>query len=68
VRRGGQRPAPRVPGALYAAIRELERSQLAREAFGERVVAHYLNAAQKEQDAYDQAVTSWERDRYFERI
>ena len=62
------RSAPRVPGALYAAIHGLERSQLAREAFGERVVAHYLNAAQKEQDAYDQAVTSWERDRYFERI
>jgi glutamine synthetase len=59
---------PRVPGALYEAISGLEHSQLAREAFGERVVAHYLNAARQEQAAYDHAVTCWELDRYFERI
>jgi glutamine synthetase len=62
------RTAPRVPGALYDAVHELEQSRLAREAFGERVVAHYLNAAREEQAAYDRAVTCWERDRYFERI
>jgi glutamine synthetase len=59
---------PRVPGALYEAIHALEQSQLAREAFGEKVVAHYLNAAREEQAAYDHAVTCWELDRYFERI
>jgi glutamine synthetase len=32
------------------------------------VAAHYLNAARQEQAAYDHAVTSWELDRYFERI
>ncbi|HLZ24301.1 MAG TPA: amino acid permease [Ktedonobacterales bacterium] len=63
-----QHHVPRVPGALYEAIHGLEHSQLAREAFGERVVAHYLNAAQQEQAAYDHAVTCWELDRYFERI
>jgi glutamine synthetase-like protein len=63
-----QHQVPRVPGALYEAIHGLEHSQLAREAFGERVVAHYLNAAQQEQAAYDHAVTCWELDRYFERI
>ena len=63
-----RQPVARVPGALYEAIEQLEASQLAREAFGERVVAHYLNAARQEQAAYDRAVTSWELDRYFERI
>jgi glutamine synthetase len=64
----GQRNTPRVPGALYEAIHMWEQSQLAREAFGERVVEHYLNAAREEQAAYDRAVTDWELDRYFERI
>jgi glutamine synthetase len=63
-----RRPVPRVPGALHEAIHTLEQSQLARSAFGEQVVAHYLNAAREEQAAYDRAVTSWELDRYFERI
>jgi glutamine synthetase len=63
-----QRNVPRVPAALYEAIHGLERSQLAIEAFGERVVTHYLNAAREEQAAYDRAVTSWELARYFERI
>jgi glutamine synthetase len=62
------RPVARVPGALYEAISHLERSALAREAFGERVVGHYLNAARHEQEAFDRAVTDWELDRYFERI
>jgi glutamine synthetase len=62
------RPVARVPGALHEAISHLERSQLAREAFGERVVAHYLNSARQEQAAFEHAVTDWELDRYFERI
>lgn len=62
------RNVPRVPGALYESIRTLEQSQLAREAFGEQVVSHYLNSAREEQLAYDHAVTNWELDRYFERI
>jgi glutamine synthetase len=62
------RPIARVPGSLYEAIHGFEQSQLAHEAFGERVVAHYLNAAREEQAAYDRAVTCWELDRYFERI
>jgi glutamine synthetase len=59
---------PQVPGALHEAIHLFQASSLAREAFGERVFAHYLNAAREEQLAYDRAVTCWERDRYFERI
>ena len=40
---------PAVPGALYQAIPLFERSEVAREAFGEKIVAHYLNAAKEEQ-------------------
>ena len=36
--------------------------------FGEEVVAHYLNQARIEVEAYDAAVTDWERIRGFERL
>ena len=37
-------------------------------AFGEEVVAHYVNAADVELAAFDAAVTDWERVRGFERL
>ena len=43
-------------------------SPVAREAFGEEVVEHYLNNARVELEAYDAAVTDWERFRGFERL
>ena len=58
---------PRVPRAMYEAIPALRESGLARQAFGEEVVAHYINMGEVEQRAYDMAVTDWERQRYFER-
>jgi glutamine synthetase len=58
---------PRVPRALYEAIESFEESAIAREAFGDSVVAHYLNAARVEQETYDMVVTNWERERYLER-
>jgi glutamine synthetase len=59
---------PEVPKTLREAIIELERSTVARTAFGDRVVDHYLHAARLEQDALDRAVTDWELMRNFERI
>jgi glutamine synthetase len=59
---------PRVPATLREAIDDLERSEIARWAFGDRVVEHYLHTARLEQQVYDRAVTSWELDRNFERI
>ncbi len=59
--------ASRVPRTLGEATGEFEASEIAREAFGDEVVAHYLNMAQIEQRTYDAAVTDWERRRYFER-
>ncbi len=57
----------RMPRALWEAIGELEHSDAAREIFGDDVVAHYLNAARVEQDAYDAVVHNWDRERYLER-
>src|SRR5947208_2123266 len=59
---------PQVPKTLREALAELERSKVARAAFGERVVDHYLHAARLEQQAFDQVVTDWELMRNFERI
>jgi glutamine synthetase len=58
---------PRMPRALYEAIRELEQSTAAVEIFGQDVVDHYLNAARVEQELYDSVVHDWERERYLER-
>jgi glutamine synthetase len=58
---------PRVPPTLREAIDELERSHVAREAFGDEVVDHYLNYARTEQRLFDQTVTCYERERLFER-
>jgi glutamine synthetase len=59
--------AQRFPATLREAIDALERSGMAREAFGDQVVDHYLNYARTEQRLYDAFVTDWERKRYFER-
>jgi glutamine synthetase len=58
---------PRIPRALWEAAELLDGSALAREIFGDEVVAHYANAARVEQDTYDAVVTCWERERYLER-
>jgi glutamine synthetase len=60
--------APRVPRTLRDARAAFAGSALARSAFGDEVVAHYLNAADVELVAYDAAVTDWERFRGFERL
>ena len=59
---------PRVPGTLTQARELFAASTIAREAFGEEVVAHYLNAADVELSAFQSAVTDWERVRGFERL
>ena len=57
-----------LPGSLQDAVSGFEKSELARSAFGEDVVAHYTHFFRTEAEAYRQAVTDWERIRYFERI
>ncbi|MCX0241975.1 glutamine synthetase family protein [Streptomyces drozdowiczii] len=57
-----------VPTTLREAADLWEASPIAKEAFGEEVVAHYLNMAHVELAAYDAAVTDWELRRSFERL
>jgi glutamine synthetase len=59
---------PTVPATLRDAAQLLADSKLARAAFGDEVVEHYLNAARVELAAFDAAVTDWERFRGFERL
>ncbi|WP_083889547.1 glutamine synthetase family protein [Nocardia pneumoniae] len=59
---------PRVPHTLREAAQLFGDSTVARAAFGDDVVEHYRNAARVELDAYDAAVTDWERIRGFERL
>lgn len=63
-----QQDLPQVPRTLREAIALFERSDFARETFGEDVHAHYLHFFKSEQAYFDRAVTTWERARYFERI
>jgi glutamine synthetase len=59
---------PHVPATLLAARDLFAGSQVARDAFGQDVVDHYVNAADIELGAFDAAVTDWERFRGFERL
>jgi glutamine synthetase len=58
----------RVPSNLRDARALFAGSDLAREAFGQDVVDHYLNHADVELAAFDAAVTDWEKFRGFERL
>jgi glutamine synthetase len=59
---------PRVPDTMYEARDLFAESAIAREAFGQEVVDHYLNRAHIELTAYEAAVTDWEKFRGFERL
>ena len=59
--------AERVPASLEHAADLFEGSAVARAAFGDEVVDHYVNAARIEVAAFGAAVTDWERVRAFER-
>ncbi|MFF2844445.1 glutamine synthetase family protein [Paenarthrobacter sp. NPDC057981] len=60
--------AERLPTTLRDARDLLAESSIARKAFGDDVVDHYVHAATVELTAYDSAITDWERTRGFERL
>jgi glutamine synthetase len=60
--------AERLPTTLAEAAALFAESTVAREAFGDEVVEHYLNNARVELTAFNSAVTDWERRRGFERL
>jgi len=59
---------PRVPRTLRDATDRFAASEFVAAVFGEDVREHYTHFFRTEQAAYDDAVTDWERWRYFERI
>jgi len=59
---------PRVPHNIYDARDAFAASEMVVAAFGSEVVEHYLNRAGVEIDAFESAVTDWERFRGFERL
>jgi glutamine synthetase len=59
--------AERFPGSLRDATIALEEGTMARAAFGDDVVDHYVNYARTEQRLFDTVVTNYERERMFER-
>jgi glutamine synthetase len=56
-----------VPKSLHEAAALLEQSTIARAAFGDVVVDHYVNTARQEQAVYDRRVTDLDLRRNFER-
>jgi glutamine synthetase len=60
--------AERLPTNLRDARELLAESSIARKAFGDAVIDHYVHAATVELAAYNSAVTDWERVRGFERL
>ena len=58
----------RLPGSLADAAALFDNSKLARAAFGDDVVEFYVHHARLEIESFNNAVTDWEKIRYFERI
>lgn len=57
-----------LPKSLHTAADLFAASKLAHAAFGGEVVEFHAHTARLEAQAFDDAVTDWERSRYFERI
>lgn len=62
------RQLPRVPYTLRDATDLFASSEFVAASFGKDVQEHYTHFFRKEQEAFDNTVTDWERWRYFERI
>lgn len=58
----------RLPGSLREAAGLFANSKLAQAAFGAGVVEFYVHHARLEEAAFNNAVTDWEKARYFEQI
>ncbi|MGB2693969.1 MAG: glutamine synthetase family protein [Dehalococcoidia bacterium] len=60
--------APKLPRSLPEAVERFEQSAVAREFFGDGFVEHYARMRRWEAEAFERAVTDWERRRYFEQV
>lgn len=59
---------PRFPISLRQALGNFKQSAFIKEKFGPEIVEHYAHFFSKELELFDNAVTDWERKRYFEQI
>jgi glutamine synthetase len=57
-----------LPGTLGEALDELERDDVIREALGDHVFSHYLEAKRAEWDEYRTQVSDWEVERYLDQF
>ena len=55
-----------LPATLGEAVQELQKDDVVREALGEHIYTHLVDAQKQEWDAFRQHVSQWERDRYLE--
>jgi glutamine synthetase len=61
-------PKDRLPRNLFDATRKMEESKIAREIFGESFVDHFTKTRHWEWRQFQDSVTGWELQRYFEII
>ena len=59
---------PMLPCSLAEAVDALERGTVARQAFGDTFVDHYVASRRWERDRYREAVSDWEIKRYLDRV
>jgi len=57
-----------LPGTLGDALDELEADDVIRDALGEHVFSHYVEAKRAEWDEYRTQVSDWEVDRYLDQF
>jgi glutamine synthetase len=57
-----------LPGTLGEALDELERDDVIREALGDHVFSHFVDAKRAEWDEYRTQVSDWEVERYLEQF
>jgi glutamine synthetase len=57
-----------LPGTLGEAIDELEKDSVVREALGDHVFSHFVEAKRAEWDEYRTQVSGWEVDRYLDQF
>ncbi len=55
-----------LPATLGEAVQELQKDAVVREALGEHIYTHLVDAQKQEWNAFRQHVTDWERERYLE--
>jgi glutamine synthetase len=55
-----------LPGTLGEALDELERDDVIRDALGDHIFNHYVDAKRSEWDEYRTQVSDWEVERYLE--